>query len=227
MIEYDLLIPAYNSSKTLPILLEKINLLQRPPLKIYIVDDGSSDNTTELLQKFDIELISNKFNSGKGCSLNKGFKQFLERGSADFLLCMDADLQHPAASVPDFLHRADMNHEKIIIGRRRKLRAVMPFLRILSNLLSSFVLSAVTGKKIEDSQCGFRLIHRSVLEKLELKERGFQFETEFILEAAKQNFSFEFVSIPTIYNGSNSYINHIGDTFTFIKLVLRYLFSWK
>jgi len=180
-----------------------------------------------LLEKYDIEIISNEFNSGKGCSLKKGFNLFLENGSTDFLLCMDADLQHPPESVPDFLLQAEKYPGSIYIGRRKKKPAEMPVLRIVSNALSSLILSAVTGKKIEDSQCGLRLIPRSVLEKIELKETGFQFETEFILEAAKQDFNFKFVPIPTIYNGSNSYINHLGDTFTFIKLVLRRILTWK
>lgn len=227
MVQYNILIPAYNAAHTLPVLLKQISGLEKQPDKIYVIDDGSSDETAKTLNQANLEMVQNDKNRGKGFSLKKGFALFLEQDKAGYLLCMDADLQHPVESVNTFLEAAERGGHKIIIGKRKKFFAGMPVLRIISNSLTSLILTLVSRRKIADSQCGFRLIHRSVLERVTLKENGFQLETEFILEAARHKFDFAFVQIPTIYNGSHSYINHLGDTFTFLKIVGRRIFLWK
>lgn len=227
MVQYNILIPAYNADQTLPVLLTKISSLENKPHKIYVIDDGSINSPSTLANASNLEFIRNETNRGKGYALKKGFSIFLEQDKIDYLLCMDADLQHPPDFIGSFLELAEAEGQKIIIGKRKKFFSGMPLLRIFSNTLTSIILTLITGHKISDSQCGFRMIHRSVLEKVQLKENGFQLETEFILEAAKHKFNFAFVQIPTIYNGSNSYINHLGDTFTFIKIIGRRVFSWK
>ena len=97
----------------------------------------------------------------------------------------------------------------------------MPFLRVISNRTTSALLSMLTRQKIKDSQCGFRLIQRRVLEDIKLNENGFQLESEFIIEAVKKGYAISFVPIPTIYNQEESNINHLGDTFRFIRLFIK------
>ena len=63
-----------------------------------------------------------------------------------------------------------------------------------------------------------------MLEKVVLKENGFQLESEFIIQAVKNGFTIDFIDIPTIYNSETSYISHFNDTFRFIRLFLRELF---
>ncbi len=221
MLKYEILIPAYNSATGLGILLEEINLLKNLPQKITVVDDGSTDDTAEIGQKGSAFVLRNERNRGKGFSLRYGFKHFLENSTCPFLLCLDADLQHPASSIPDFLQAAETESASIIIGNRSKSWKEMPFLRVISNRTTSALLSMLTRQKIKDSQCGFRLIQRRVLEDIKLNENGFQLESEFIIEAVKKGYAISFVPIPTIYNQEESNINHLGDTFRFIRLFIK------
>ncbi|MBN2426104.1 MAG: glycosyltransferase family 2 protein [Calditrichaceae bacterium] len=222
-INYEIIIPAYNAGKFLQQLLDQIkNLpLSYKPKRIRVIDDGSKDNTPNIALNNEVQLLSIPENKGKGFALKAGFKEFLETVDCDYVLCMDADLQHPVSSAIDFMHEIEKNSPMIVIGARERKTENMPFLRILSNGLSSWILTKCTQKNIKDGQCGFRAIHKNVLNKVNLKEDGFQLETEFILKAARAGFDFNFIKIPTIYNKSLSNIKHIGDTYKFIKLVLN------
>ncbi|MGD9898948.1 MAG: glycosyltransferase family 2 protein [Calditrichaceae bacterium] len=225
MYKYDMLIPAYNAQNTLPILFEQINQLDKKPETIFVVNDGSTDRTGQIALSSGAKVISLDTNHGKGFALREGYKAFKESGQSDLLICLDADLQHPVHSVPEFLDHARKLNSKIIIGNREKIPSKMPAARIISNRITSFILSFLTGQQIKDSQCGYRLIHKNVLENLEFSEDGFQLESEFLIKAAQQNYNIEFVNIPTIYTGGNSHIHHFNDTVKFIRLILREIYK--
>jgi glycosyltransferase involved in cell wall biosynthesis len=223
MISYDILIPAYNSQNTIKELVTQIKKLKTLPDKIIVVDDGSKDRTSLLIKDDVNAVITLAYNKGKGFALRTGFNEFLNSGVSDYLLCIDADLQHPVSYVPNFLQYVTHKKSEFVIGKRERKFGVMPFTRIISNSITSLILSMLCNQKIEDSQCGFRLIHRNALKKLNLHEDGFQLESEMIVEAAKKNIKIDFIQIPTIYNGHVSYINHLGDTIRFIRLILSHL----
>ncbi len=201
--------------------MDDLQRVQPRPSEIIVVDDGSQDQTAALCRQKQIRLLQNKRNRGKGFSLQKGFEYFLSHSENEWLLCMDSDLQHPVASIPAFFAKQEETKARLIIGNRKKTVRTMPLSRVFSNRLTSWLLTKVTGVPVLDSQCGFRLIHRSVLENIELKETGFQLETEFILKAAEEHIRPEFVSIPTIYNGEVSQIRHVADTVRFIQLIWK------
>jgi glycosyltransferase involved in cell wall biosynthesis len=175
----------------------------------------------QLIPIFLVRVIRNIENRGKGYVLKIGFKTFLEDSSTEYLLCLDADLQHPVSSVPDFLRVAENKQSKFVLGVRKDRLKSMPGHRVLSNLLTSYIISWFSGQDIKDSQCGFRLIHRDLLKKVKLAENGYQLESEMILNSAREGFLIDYVSIPTIYNDEKSYIGNFSDTFRFTRLIFR------
>lgn len=221
MIRYDVLIPAYNAEKTISELISQLSSLIQPPKNIIVVDDGSQDNTVQICENHKVRVIRNIENRGKGYVLKIGFKTFLEDSSTEYLLCLDADLQHPVSSVPDFLRVAENKQSKFVLGVRKDRLKSMPGHRVLSNLLTSYIISWFSGQDIKDSQCGFRLIHRDLLKKVKLAENGYQLESEMILNSAREGFLIDYVSIPTIYNDEKSYIGNFSDTFRFTRLIFR------
>jgi hypothetical protein len=110
---------------------------------------------------------------------------------------------------------------ELIVGYRIRHLNKMPFHRILSNSLTSLIVSVLSGQLIRDSQCGFRLIDTNVLRRIRLHENGFHQESELLIKAGWENVKIGFVSIPTVYHGENSAIRNIGDTIRFIFLILR------
>ncbi len=221
---YQILIPAYNAGQTISKLLTELASVGQQPVKITVVDDGSGDDTVKICQEFGVEILRNTENKGKGNALKKGFEAFLAHSDAEYVLCMDADLQHPVSSIPDFLRKAESGRRFIIGSRNRSVKS-MPAHRILSNSMTSYILSKLTGQKIEDSQCGYRLIKRNVLEKMHLGEDGYQLESEILLKAAQNNVKIDFVPIPTIYNSEKSHMRNFSDTLKFIRLIVKHFLS--
>jgi len=220
---YSILIPAYNAAGTLGQLIEKIVKLKPAPQDILVVNDGSADNTSKIARNAQVNVIDHNSNHGKGKALRSGFKHYIGQNYQGFILCLDADLQHPPEYIKDFLDYAQKTDFRFIIGTREKKIGQMPWHRILSNRITSLIISLITGQKIYDSQCGFRLIDIEVIKNLELSEDGFQLESEMILKAAKQGIKIGFVPIPVVYNQAGSHIGNVADTLKFVWLVVRYL----
>jgi glycosyltransferase involved in cell wall biosynthesis len=218
---YTVVIPALNAQDTISLLINQLQQIEYPPAHIFVVDDGSVDRTKILAEENNAVVFRYVENQGKGIALQKGFELFQENTNDNLLICMDADLQHPPAAIYAFLEKINKQYNALIIGSREIKIGKMPFMRFLSNKITSLILTRLTGQNIKDSQCGFRLIPRNILKDNSFKEKGFQFESEFILWCSKENIPVEFVDIPTIYNSHGSSINHIGDTYRFIKLIIR------
>ncbi len=95
----------------------------------------------------------------------------------------------------------------------------MPFQRIMSNKLTSFLLSKKTGMKIIDSQCGFRAFSREVLMNVQSRSNGYEAESEIIILAARAGFKIGFVEVQTIYGNEKSKMNPVKAIFGFIKVL--------
>jgi len=213
------IIPAFNAGGTIGAVIAGVaQYINRA--NIIVVDDGSSDTTASVAASFDVRVLRHSVNSGKGAALQTGFDSVLET-SLDAVITLDADLQHPPDCIPQFTGLYSSGEFDIIIGSRLHNRKGMPFHRILSNTITTFLVSARTAKKITDSQSGYRLIDRKVLEALRLQSLGFEAETEFIIKAASLGFRFGSVPIRTIYAGEKSYMTNFATTVNFIKVLFQ------
>ncbi len=188
------IIPFFNEEKTIEEIVEKtLSYVDC----VIAVDDGSDDNSaSKIAGNEKVVLIKNIVNRGKGYSLSIGFRKSIELNS-DFTITLDADLQHPPEYIPKFLDKLKEND--VVIGNRLNDFKNMPLQRILSNKLTSALLTLKTKNKIVDSQCGFRGYRTKILNSIIPKFSGFEAESEIIVKAARNNYQIDFVSIPTIY----------------------------
>ena len=228
-----LLIPAYNVAAYLAELLEEA-LKYIPAQDIIVVDDGSTDRTSQIARRFGVELLTHEKNQGKGAALLNGFNYLIKRG-VEWVITIDGDMQHDPAMLPDFIAKAESGEYDIVIGARR-LAGNMPWDRRFSNWSTSRILLLVTGRKIKDSQCGYRLIRCSLLRSLippfsplnkggrgDQWSRGYEFETECLLKLSRAGAEFGWIDIPTHYKGAPSSINRFKDTLRFLKVVIRFV----
>lgn len=225
MNDFCVVIPAFNEEKNLRKLLEELKKYVDKS-KIIIIDDGSKDNTKTIVESSGVYVIFNKRNMGKGESLRKGFDEAIKRGFL-WIITMDADLQHQPSEINKFLEKAKNDDSDVIIGSRMDNTKNMPFQRILSNKITSFLISIRIGQKIKDGQCGFRMINRRVIEKIPLCKNYFSLESELLLKAGLNKFKIDSVEINTIYNDSKSNINPIRDILGFIFVYISSFFWGK
>lgn len=185
---------------------------------VIAVDDGSTDNSSECLKTFEnVLIIRNDKNMGKGHALERGFD--LARSiDFDILFTIDGDGQHKVEIIPEFLKC--LNNNDVVIGNRLNDLSDMPFHRILSNKITSYLISKKLGVKILDSQCGFRAYKKEVISFVRTKYKGFEAESEIIVNIVRKNFRIGFVDIPTIYENQRSKMKPLEAISGFIKVLL-------
>mgnify|MGYP001573605290 CR=1 FL=1 len=216
-------IPTYNESKAIASLVEKI---RQQELEVVVVDDGSGDNTSGIASDNGAIVLRNLTNQGKGASLVRGFQYALSR-DFDAVITMDGDGQHLPEEIPYFIGLATHSNSGILIGNRMSKITNMPYMRVLANKLMSWLISFAAGQSIPDTQCGFRLIKKEVLKKINLKTSKYETESEIIIKASRLGFKIKSVPIKTVYEGEKSQINPIIDTLRFIKFITRELWTMK
>ena len=218
--KYCAIVPAYNAHETLFDVVISIHRIV-PDLQIIVVDDGSTDGSVSIITKYkSVLLIQHKFNMGKGAAIKTGIRCAKEAGF-QYGMFIDADMQHDPEKIVEFVGLREKYDSDMILGKRSFLRTDMPFHRILSNSITSFMISIRTGKRIHDSQCGYRLVKLININPDIFDNDGFQFESEFLIKMLNSNINYCELSIPTIYNKFGSSINNVLDTLRFIKLFLN------
>lgn len=172
--------------------------------RILVVDDNSDDATAGAAREAGAEVLSLRRpeGGGKGQALRAGIEA-LREADADFILFIDGDGQHDPADFQAFLdHLAAHPDADFLIGSRFQDRAKVPPARWRTNALGSWTLGRIAGVKWEDSQSGFRLIRKKVLDRLELKSSGFAIEMEISMKAADWKLNWAHVPIRAIYHES-------------------------
>jgi glycosyltransferase involved in cell wall biosynthesis len=211
------IVPAYNAEPTLANVVKGVRR-NLPKAFIIGVDDGSTDGTRKLLRTVADETIEFDVNKGKGAALRAAFSKALEKGAAA-VLTIDSDGQHDPAFAPDIVRALD--RADIVIGTRDLSGAHVPKHRRIANMISSAATRAVSGGKVRDSQSGYRAMKAEVLRKVDAKGDRYEFETDFIIRAARSGFTTVNVPISTIY-GSPSYFREFRDAWLVIKVLWRH-----
>lgn len=189
---------------------------------IIVVDDGSSDRTSEIAKNLGVVVLCHSKNRGKGASHKTGFTWIL-KNNYNGVFTLDADGQHNVQEIKRFIPAFREN--RIVLGDRTGDLKGMPFLNKFSNKTTSLVVSLFTKKRIKDSQCGFRLLGQKVLSKVRLKTDHFETESELLIKAAKQGFAIQSIPITTLYPDVKSSIHPLVDTLRFVILAIRMLWG--
>ncbi len=214
------LVPAFNAELSIGELLARLKRTASS-LRVLVVDDGSTDRTNEIAAMAQSTIVRHETNRGKGAALQTGFDRIRQLSDIDFILTVDADLQHRPEDIPELFAAQRASNADIVVGRRSRIGTGMPIARILSNTITSALVGLRTGSRISDSQCGFRLIRRQVLDRVRLESSGFEAETEFLIKSARQGFRIEFAPVHTVYAREKSHMTHWTTTVNFIKVLFR------
>ncbi len=211
------LVPSYNEGKTIGHIVRK---LKERNFTVYVVDDGSTDDTAFIAQSEGALVVKNCKNMGKGAALREGFKRVLGDGF-EIVLIMDGDDQHDVTDIAHLIMKMRETDAGMVIGNRMRDTRKMPRIRIITNWFMSYMLSLLSGQYVPDTQCGFRLVKREVLNKIKLESCKYEIESEMIIKAARAGFKIESVPIKTVYQDEISKINPFIDTLRFMRLLIK------
>ncbi len=210
------IIPTFNESKAIAGLIRQIRQLE---LEVIIIDDGSTDATAKIAEASGAKVLRNESNVGKGASLIKGYNFAIAQGF-DAVISMDGDGQHSCADIKAFIQKAETFQSAVIVGNRMGTTKNMPVVRFLTNRFVSKLISIIIKQNVPDTQCGFRLLKKEALAKLNLSASKYEIESEVLIKAARSGFKIESIPIQTIYSGQKSQINPFVDTLRFLCFII-------
>jgi len=198
-----ILIPTYNNARTLKRVIDSV--LDHSPYVI-IVNDGSTDDTSEILKQYqNLTQIHHPQNAGKGMALRNGFKKALELGY-DYAITIDSDGQHFATDIPGFIEEIKANGEQLLIGSRNMKQEGVPGKSSFGNNFSNFWFWFETGIRLEDTQSGYRLYPLQKIPKHFFTNK-FEFEIEVIVRSAWNGVRVKNIPIKILYD-PNERVSH-------------------
>lgn len=175
------IIPTYNNHKSLE---GVINGVLQYTDNIIIVNDGSTDSTSDILKKYaHLEIVSVFPNRGKGNALKNGFRKALSLGYK-YAITIDSDGQHSVDDLIAFLDKLDEEPNAVIIGARNMAQDGVPKKSSFGHKFSNFWFWFETGIKMPDTQSGFRLYPLAPIKKMKFYTLKYEFEIEIIVRLA-------------------------------------------
>ena len=212
------LIPAYNESDNLPSLLKGISReLLDYEKEIIVIDDGSEDKVSDCLKNDlnDVTIIRHPYNMGNGAAVKSGIRA----SSGDWILLMDADLQHPPEEISKLLK--DFGSYDMVIGSRVGYSG--SWHRKIANYIFNRLASYVTATEIVDLTSGFRLIRADLCKRfLYLLPNGFSYPTTLTLSLLKTGRSIKFQKVGILEREKgSSKINILKDGIKFILIIVK------
>ncbi len=193
------IIPTYNNAKTLA---RVINGVLNYTDNIIIINDGCTDNTREILNDFStLTIIHLETNQGKGNALCLGLQKAEELGFS-YAISIDSDGQHYFDDIPLFINELEKSENKklLLIGERNLSADGMPKKNTFANKFSNFWYWAETGKKLSDTQSGFRLYPVKDVNSINLFTTKYEFEIEVIVKASWKGIEVRNIPIRVLYD---------------------------
>ena len=209
------IIPTYNNCKTLD---NVITGVLKFTDNIIIVNDGSTDETESILEKYkNLLILCYPENKGKGYALRKGFESALEKGF-NYAITIDSDGQHSPDDIPVFIDKLETEPEAIIVGARNMNEENIPGKSSFGHKFSNFWFRFETGIKLPDTQSGYRLYPLKLIENIRFFTKKFEFEIEVLVRAAWKGIKITSVPINVFYASKEKRISHFRPVRDFIRV---------
>ena len=223
-------IPCYNTGEAC---VDVITGARAAANAVLVVDDGSTDDTSEHIRKSGAACLRLPSNAGKGAALKAGIEEVLKGRQGqladvfDYILTVDGDGQHDPGDIPRFVSLAVRERADFVIGVRNV--RVMPPKSKIGNYFSRLVFFLGTGRYVPDTQSGFRLFSQSLAEALlsAVAWRRYETEAEILTKTVALGYTVATVEIPTIYFDENrrTHFDPLWDSMRVVAVLSRYALS--
>lgn len=226
-----IVIPVYNHGTRISDVVHKTVALGYP---LFVVDDGSTDATAEMLAALkneNITVLTHSQNKGKGAALLTGFQA--AQKSCGWAVSIDADGQHKPEDIKRLLQARENTKRAIIIGNRQGMdKTHVPWTSKAGKKFSNFWVWVSGGPMVSDSQSGFRLYPLPEVSALDVQARRFQYEVEVLVKAHQHKIPIMETAVQVVYQKGAERISHfhpwqdfLRNAATFSRLILQRIFS--
>ena len=211
-----IIIPTYNNAGTIrQVVVDACRICAN----VIVVNDGSTDDTSEILTTLPstTTVVSYAKNKGKGHALVEGFRKAKELGFTH-AVTMDADGQHFADDIPLLVKAMKKNPDAIIVRSRNLTEENMPPQNTFANRFSNFWFRLQTGIDLPDTQSGFRLYPLASLKGLSLITSRYEAELELMVFAAWAGVSVLSVPVRVYYPPAEERVSHFRPVYDFFRI---------
>ena len=170
-------LPAYNEGAALPHVLDELDEYLDSSYEVLVIDDGSTDDTAAVAERYPVRLVQHGSNRGKGVAIRTGITE--ARG--DNVVIMDADATYPVPAIKEMVALLDDND--LVRGVRESEAGSMPVVNRVGNWLFNKLLELSHGLEGTDHLSGLYAMRRAAAVRLDTEARGFDIETEIGIKA--------------------------------------------
>jgi len=245
-VRLSIIIPVFNELATLEEIVQRVRavdltvnrngtnpILDGPVVlerEFVIVDDGSTDGTRDLLDRWraeqmpDVRIIYHEQNSGKGAALRTGFAH----ATGDVFVIQDADLEYDPRDYVKLLEPLLEGRTPVVYGSRFMggPRAAMSLSHTFGNKMLTLMTNLLFGTALSDMETCYKCFRRDVIDGMTLRSRAFEIEPELTAKILKRGYTI--FEVPISYNGRTFHEGKkIGwsDGFSAVRTLVRYRFT--
>ena len=214
-----IIVPVYNEEVGIAQVLGQIQAVMTAasiPYQLLVVDDGSTDGTTETVRAAGVEVIRHPENRGYGAALKTGIRY----AQYDLIGITDADGTYPNERIPELVD--EMAYYDMIVGARTGEHVEIPLARRPVKWAINQLANLMAGAKIPDLNSGLRVFRKDVAQQfLRILPDGFSFTTTITLAMFERGYKVKYIPVNYHKRAGRSKIRPVYDTLNLIQLILR------